>query len=373
MTYKETVGIHISCGPVGIPEAYMYERHRGPWTHCRSEGTYLLGIALNLARHGHDVTLFEYQWGNRELYPLPEGITLQSRISGEYDIYMGPGWDVGTPSKLSNIKAKMYCYLWGGNPFSSQLLDYVKPKGLNNHFMMRNSRASWKSSEEYPYSIYAPSPLVDKIKTKGNFDSNKMLWGNRHSFNTNYYYPNSTKVLEFMEKHVELYKYKVMFWKEIREMASKMGRTDILIRFRKLKDKNKGTSLETELMDSYNGIGHDEYLIELNQNKILLDSGHPGGHPQNLEAICMGCIPLLWKNDEHHFQNIIRDNNGKGISSINVNNIYGMDGPSGIDKILNDEKLYQEYYSALREVTLDHEYDIAYKICMNEIRKKGLL
>lgn len=357
MKTKETIGIQVSCAPSGHSG---YKEYKGPWTHCRSEGTYLLSLALNLARHGHSVTIFEYQWGDQERYPLPDRIKLQKEMNGEYDIYLGTGWD-----ECSSVKARIYCHGWGGDPFSSHLIDYVNKKGIKNHFMMRNSRAFWNNFGDYPYSIYVPIPLVDKIEKKGNFESKKMLWGNRSAFNGDYYIQNSEKVLEFMEKWSGSYKYKVLLWGEIKENAMLFGRTDIIRRFEELRNKNK----ETELVEPDIGIGHDEFLTELKESKILLDAGHPGEHPQNLEAICMGAIPLIWKKTEHHFQNIIKDDNGKN-KSTNINDIYGIDGSNGIDKIMNDEDLYQKYFSALREVTTDHEFDKAYDIFISEIKKK---
>ena len=41
-----------------------------------------------------------------------------------------------------------------------------------------------------------------------------------------------------------------------------------------------------------------------------------------------------------------------------------------MNRIITDEKMYQQYFDSLRIVTLDHEYDNAYKIFMKEIEDK---
>lgn len=384
---KETIGCHVSCDPFGNEREKG--EFRGPWTHCRSEGTFVLSQALNFARHGHQVTIMGYKWVDRaedfEKYPLPENVVLKNEISGKYDIYIESGWDNTCAAKrCEKINANIYIHHWGGSPWGSHLLDYIyymEKKGIKvrNHLMARPSRAFWKSYDggkddgkiRYPFGIYAPIPLVERIKNsgeKGNFDSGKMLFANRGAFNKGYA-ENSEKVLEFMEKWQNSYRYKVLLWGDIKNRAldkrelvgGEIGLggekgTDIIRRFEKLKNK--------KLIEPYIGIGHDEFLRKLDSSKILLENGHGQEHIQNLEAICMGCIPLIWKGGEHHFWTSCNDNGEK------VNELYGMDGIDGVDMILNDEVLYQKYFKDLAESIRDHEWDNSYKIFIDEIRKK---
>lgn len=384
MTDKETIGCHVSCDPFGN------EREKGvlkgPFTHCRSEGTFVLSQALNFARHGHQVTIMGYQWVDRkedfEKYPLPENVVLKNDISGKFDIYLESGWDnTYAPKRCLNINANIFIHHWGGSPWGSNLLEYIhymENKGvkMRNHLMARPSRAFWKSYDDrekrYPFGIYAPIPLVERIKNngeKGNFESKKMLFGNRGAFNRGYA-ENSEKVLSFMEKLQGSYKYKVLLWGDIKNRAldrrelvgGEVGvggekGIDIIRRFEGLKNK--------DLIEPYTGIDHDEFLRELDSSKILLENGHGQEHIQNLEAVCFGTIPLIWKGGEHHFQNIKKDG-----SSININELFGFDGVEGIDRILEDEKLYQQYFNKLSESVRDHEYGNAYSIIMSEIRKK---
>ena len=365
---KEKIACQVSCHPFG--HSGDKGEFRGPSTHCRSEGTWILAIALNMARHGHDVTIIGYQLGDPMKYPIPNNVTVHDiqyppqQIKEDFDIFIDPGWDnINAPKRCEEIKSKIYIHGWGGSPYSSELLSYVTPRNIKNHFMARPSRGFQKEYIGYPYGIYMPHPLVDKIKDKGNFSSKKMLWGNRGAFykesNTDYSIV-SEKVLEFMEKWQSKYKYKILLWGDIIERARNSGRTDIIKRFENLKEK--------ELIEPYIGIGHDEFLNELNESKILLDTAHPGVHPQNLEAICMGAIPLIWKNEtrgEHHFQKTDEEGN-----SIYINNLFNVDGPHGMDRIINSEELYQQYFKNLKDVTIDHEYDTSYKIFINQIREK---
>lgn len=384
MTDKETIGCNVSCTPFGNYKDVG--TLKGPYTHCRTEGISVLNFALNMARHGHKTTICGYEWGDRREYPLPENVILKNDVGGTYDIWVDAGWEnTYAPVRCSKVKADIYCHTWGGPPRPSGLAEYLNDKknnGLNmknqNHFMARVSRAFWKEYEEYPYSIYIPTPLVDKIKTIGNFGSKKMLWANRGSFNKDYA-DRSEKVLSFMEKlsgRDEGYYYTVLLWGDIKEKALGIGRIDIIERFEKLKTRNE----KTRLLDPYSGIGHDEFLRELNESVILLDTAHPSEHLANLEAVCMGTVPLIWRGaGEHHFQ-IFGEVGHKADDyhqlgnkvSYNVNDHgWDFDGPNGIDKILNDEKLYNEYFKDLASTVVDHEWDNSYKIFIDDVKRVG--
>ncbi len=367
MSDKQIIGCNVSCTPFG--NYVDIGKLKGPWTHCRTEGISVLNFALNMARHGHKTVICGYEWGDLREYPLPENIILRNDVGGMYDIWVDAGWEnVHAPIRCSKVKANIYCHTWGGPPGSSGLVEYAESKGIKkgfNHFMARVSRAFHKEYTEYPYSIYIPTPLVDKIKPIGNFNSKKMLWANRGSFNADYA-ARSEKVLEFMEKWCDKYDYTVLLWGDIKEKASAIGRSDIIRRFGDLRARNKNT----RLLDPYSGLDHLEFLNELISSKILLDTAHPPEHLANLEAICMGCIPFIWRGaGEHHFQNIYKEGKERKEESIKINELFDMDGPIGIDKILNNEELYQKYFDALANVTVDHQFDDSYRIFMDEVKR----
>ena len=351
---KETVIVSVPGSPFGIP-AGAPEIYLGPNTHMRSEGTWLLGVALNMARHGHETTIIDYQWGNIDKFPLPPNLNLQRGFYGVCDIFIDCGWDLKyAVERFSGINARHYVHGWGGDPAGSNFLEWQAKTGAKNHYMARTSRCFQKQFFEFPYSIYMPTPLVDKIKENPNFKSKKMLWGNRGAFDPSYT-PASEKVLEFMERHPE-YEYKVLLYSDIEKKAKESGRLDILKRFENLPHRY--------LHIPYSGIPHDEFLRELSESKILLANGQPSAHPQTLEAVCYGCIPLIWTFAEHHFQLI---------TGQPVNKYYDTNGPDGIDQILEEPDKWQDYYDALKTVTLDHEYDNAYNIFMDSIHRKEML
>lgn len=379
MSDKETVAVYVPGSPFGVmPGEKMI--YRGPNTHMRSEGSWMLSIALNMARHGHPTTILEYPWGDTKEYPLPENIGLFPHgggYTGKFDIYISMGWeDVHAPMRCRDIDAKIFIHGWGGNPRGSTFLDYAEKHNLKNHYMANWSRCFKNLFDTFEYGIYMPTPLVDKIKEKGNFHSKKMLWGNRGAFNPGYK-RESLKILDFMERYPE-YEYTVLLYDDIKQrclheknwygdgIGGEEG-INIVKRFESLPNKR--------LLDTYQGLPHDEFLRELNESKILLANGQPSCHPQTLEAACMGSIPLIWNFADHHFKYLPEkydkdklDERDQGYKY--VNDMFGMNGPDGIDKIMNDEDLYQKYYSALREVTMDHEFDNAYRILMQNIREK---
>ncbi len=361
---KETVGCSVSCHPFG--HSGDNGKFKGPHTHCRSEGTWLLGVALNMARHGHKVTIMGYYWGDSMDYPIPNNVNLQDNVEGEFDMYIDAGWDnINAPKRAERVKSLIYVHAWGGSPHTSSLIDYVEPRNIKNHFMARPSRAFWRQYKDYKYGIYMPTPLVDKIKDRGNFESKKMLWGNRGAFNRDYA-SDSEKVLDFMVKWKRDYHYKVLLWGDIVEKLNQNFDSEYSSKMiKKFEDLNN-----RELVEPYIGIGHDEFLNELDESKVLLDTAHPPEHPQNLEAVCMGAIPLIWKKAEHHFQVFENNGNNDDKKVVNVNELFNIDGPNGMDKIINDEELYQRYFDSLKKVTVDHEYDNSYEIFMKQVKEK---
>lgn len=368
-----TVGCNVACSPFGHNQDGKY---KGQSTHCRTEGVSVLNVALNMARHGHEVTLCGYQWcepGDESKYPLPANVKLQKEVGGKYDVWFDAGWSIPhAEERCSKVDAQIYCHTWGGNPDSSHLEESIcngKTKG--KHYMARVSRAFWREFDKYPYSIYMPTPLIEKIRAEGNYNSNKMLWANRGSWNKDYA-SRSEKILEWMEKHPE-YEYTVLLWGDIKEKAhqffDKNYADSIVQRFENLKNK--------ELIEPYTGLPHDEFLNELSKSKILLDSAHPPEHLANIEAVCMGCIPLIWNGaGEHHFQWITEAMSISNCLSSpkqghKINEAFGMDGVN-VDRILNTETLYQRYFKELSRVTVDHEWENAYQIFVDELKKKGL-
>lgn len=378
MSDKFNVGTNVSCSPFGHGQSGKY---KGQSTHCRTEGISVLNVALNMARHGHQVTICGYQWWQNDedkiKYPLPPNITLQKEIGGKYDVWLDAGWSIPhAEERCSKVDAQIYCHTWGGNPNSSHLDESIangKTKG--KHYMARVSRAFWKEFNDYSYSIYMPTPLVEKIRPVGNYNSNKMLWANRGSWNKDYA-ARSEKILSWMEKHPD-YDYTVLLWGDIKEKAhsffDKNYADSIVQRFEGLKNK--------ELLEPYTGLSHDKFLEELGKSKISLDSAHPPEHLANLEAVCMGCIPLIWNGaGEHHFQRITQAISIKALpsiqeidgdcKSIKVNEMFDMDGINGIDRMLNTEGLYQRYFEELSNVTIDHEWENSYKIFMKQLEER---
>jgi hypothetical protein len=348
---KETVIVNVCGSPFGIP-AESPEIYLGANTHMRSEGTWLLGVALNMARHGHPVKIVDYQWGDTNKYPLPPNVTLQKGCTGICDIFIDCGWDLKyAVERFSGINAGQYIHGWGGDPAGSSFLEWQNKTKAKNHYMARTSRCFQSFFFKFPYSIYMPTPLVDKIKPTANFNSKKMLWGNRGAFNLSYT-PASEKILEFMERHPE-YNYKVLLYSDIKAKAMEIGRADIIERFEKLPNS---------ILDyPYSGIPHDVFLQELSESKVLLANGQPSAHPQTLEAICEGCVPLIWSFAEHHFQSL---------DGTPVNELFGISGPDGLEAFLEDPEAWQEYYELLKEPTRDHEYDQAYKTFIDELHRK---
>lgn len=325
-------------------------------THMRGEGMWMLDMALNIARHGHDVTILAYQWGDRNNYPLPRNISLQNEFEGECDVFMDSGWeDTHAPQRCKKIKAKCYIHGWHGDPAESTFLNYVKEHNLKNHYIGGMSRCFKYFCDKYPFSLYAPLPVVDKIKSTPNINSKKMLWANKGAFHIAYI-KYSEQVLEFMERHPDC-EYTVLFYGDIINRAiSEVNRPDIIKRFERLPNAN--------LIEPYTGITHDKFMKELDDSILLLDNGQPSAHPQSIEALCMGCIPLIWDVGEHqhHFQTKSYENVPKKHNMENV-------GPN-IDRLLTDKNLHIEYYNALRDVMTDHENDNAYEILMNGIYNK---
>lgn len=383
MSDKETVAVYVPCGPFGVMpnEKTVY---RGAHTHCRSEGTWMLSTALNMARHGHPTTILEYPWGNSIDYPVPENISFQphsmtNEYKGKFDIYISMGWeDAVAPMRFKGIDASIYIHGWGGNPRHSGLEQYANKHNLKNHYLARWSRCFANLFDTYDYGFYMPTPLVDKIPTQGNYNAKKTLWANRGAFNPGYK-KISLQILDFMEKYPE-YEHTVLLYDDIKQrclhkknwygdgIGGKEGQW-IVNRFESLPKR--------KLINTYQGLPHDEFLRELGESKLMMANGQPSCPPQTLEAVCMGSIPLIWNFADNHFKHVPNDKSkyGKDFNERDesyryVNVEFGIDGTTNLDKIMNDENLYQKYYTALREVTLDHEYDNAYNMLMKNIYEK---
>lgn len=331
-------------------------------THMRGEGIWMLDVALNLARHGHDVTILAYGWckpGDEDKYPLPKNITLQREFQGECDVFMDSGWENEcAPQRYKNIKADCYIHGWHGDPAGSTFLEYAKEHNLKNHYIGGMSRCFKYFCDKYPFSLYVPIPIVNKIKTLPNTDSKKMLWANKGAFHIAYI-KYSEQILEFMERHLD-YKYTILFYGDIVNRAiNEVNRPDIVKRFEKLSIDG-----HVNLIEPYTGITHDKFMEELDQSILLLDNGQPSMHPQSIEALCKGCIPLIWKVGEHqhHFLTKSYENvPGKFVPNLEELNI---------EKLLDDKNLHIDYYNALKETMIDHEFDNAYTILLNEIYNK---
>ena len=349
---KESVFVGVCGSPFGVP-AGAREEYLGPNTHMRSEGTWLLGVALNMARHGHPTTIIDYSWGDQNRYPLPENVTLQKGFYGKCDYFIDCGWDLKyTVERFSGINARHYIHGWGGDPAGSTFLEWQQGTGAKNHYIARTSRCFQNMANKFPFNIYMPTPLVDKVKPHSNFDSIQMMWGNRGAYCKSYDIY-SDRLLSFMERH-QNYDYLVLLYGDIKEKAAALDRLDVQKRFEALPKRY--------LHDPYWGIPHDEFLQQLGASKILLANGCPSAHPQTLEAVCYGCIPVLWNIAEHHFQ----DKEGNPL-----NNLFKVDGPEGaLEEMLEDRECWETYYKVLTTAAKDHEYDRSYKIFMDAIHQK---
>jgi len=156
-----------------------------------------------------------------------------------------------------------------------------------------------------------------------------------------------------MERHPK-YDYKVLLYGDILEKSAALGRADVPARFEKLPNR--------WLYLPYWGIPHDEFLNELSNSKVLLANGCPSAHPQTLEAVCCGCVPVLWNFAEHHFQNLQGEP---------YNSFYNICGPEGtFEEILENFDRWEAYYTVLTEAARDHEYDRSYEIFMDGIQLK---
>lgn len=350
----ETVFVHVQGSPFGVP-AGAREEYLGANTHMRSEGTWLLGVALNMARHGHPTTILAYPWGDQQVYPLPKNITLQKEFSGECDIFIDCGWDPRyAVQRFTDIKAKHYVHGWGGDPAGSSFLEWQKITGAKNHYLARTSRCFQKLFYQFPFSIYMPTPICEKVQRNSNFRSQKMLWANRGAYNESYA-QYSDRLLAFMERNPK-YEYKVLLYGDIEQKAAAIGRTDVTRRFDALPNRR--------LSIPYWGIPHNEFLYILSESKVLLANGCPSAHPQTLEAVCCGCVPVLWNHAEHHFQNWGGDP---------YNRFYDIEGPEGLERILEDLYSWEAYYTLLTDAAKDHEYEAAYRIFMDGIRRKEMV
>jgi hypothetical protein len=352
---RESVFVHVSGAPFGIP-AGAREQYLGPYTHMRSEGTWLLGVALNMARHGHPTTILAYPWGDQFDYPLPENVSLQKDFVGKCDIFIDCGWDDRYAlDRFKDVKAGFYVHGWGGDPAGSSFLNWQKKTGAKNHFMARTSRCFQKQFREFPFSVYMPTPLCEKVKRNSNFKSRRMLWANRGAYNESYA-QYSDQLLAFMERHPEYY-YEVLLYVDIMQKAKQLGRLEeVDYRFRHLPNR--------DLSFPYWGIPHNQFLNELSESKVLLANGCPSAHPQTLEAVCMGCVPVLWSHAENHFQNHF---------GYSYNLHYGVDGPNeAFDLMLEDFDAWETYYTLLTDAAKDHEYDNAYSIFKEELLEKDL-
>lgn len=306
----------------------------------------MLGIALNMARHGHPTTILAYQWGDQSRYPLPENVTLQGECRGKCDYFLDVGWDSQyAPQRFADVQARHYVHGWGGDPAGSTFLPYAQSHRLTNHYMARNSRALRAAFDRYPFSIYAPTPLVQHVPEAPNFDSRRTLWANRGAFHPTYA-PYSEQVLALMERLPD-YEHTVLLWGDVKTRATDLGRPDIVTRFEGLP--------KVKLDEPYWGIPHDAFLRALGDSKLLLANGQGSIPPQTLEAVCMGCVPLLWPGPEHHFGDIAHR--------------HGLLG-TAIERVLEGRGAFTEYYNDLAEVARDHEWDRSYALLIRAFEEK---
>lgn len=339
----ESFLVHVCGGPFGIDPG-SESIYKGPWTHMRSEGTYTLAIALNLAQHGHPVTIAMYGWGDQNKYPLPENVSLIKSFEGTYDYYIDHGepWDA-FEQRGKNVKASKYIFGYGGAP--------NHPKFFDDNWDPRWRVArpnlcfkDWYDKLPPNRGIYMPHPLSEKLYPP-NVDSKYMVWGNRGSFCTADYSRASEQVLQLMERHSE-YTYLVLLYSDIKgthfDKKIPGASPDIISRFEKLPD--------VVLDEPYYGLDHDVLLGKLKKSKVLLSNGRPACNPLPIEQVCFGGITLAW--EEGPF--------------VTVAQKYGFFG-AGIDELLDSRELYIKYQEEQADIAKDHVYENAYRIFMEEL------
>lgn len=319
---------------------------KGQHTQMRGEGRYELNLALNLARHGHPVSILNFRWGDTNKYPLPPNIKLEQTnweiFGGDCDIYIKTGWeDCKEPMIHRNVHAKVYLHGWFGNPKMSSFFNYYNQHKflLKNHYMF-GLKPSFDGFPQDIY-VYVPMPIIEKIKEYPNINSKKVLYANKEGFDGEFLYI-SIKNLEWMEQHPE-YQYTILFFDNIEKTLKEQKLYNIIDRITKIPNVNLVSG----------GIPHDELINELGKSILLLDLA--GLHPLTTEAISMGCIPIFLGNDGVRVHAIID---------------IGLD-PEKQQKFLynmNDNTSFIEYYNYLRSKIEDQQYDNSYNIFMEGIR-----
>lgn len=318
---------------------------KGQHTQMRGEGRWELNLALNLARHGHPVSILDFKWGDTSKYPLPENITLEQTgyeiFRGNCDVFFKAGWeDCKEPIIYRNVKAKMYIHGWFGNPKSSSFLNYHNKHifSTKNHYMAGLD----KSYEDFPCDmyIYVPLPTTEKIKDYPNVNSNKVLFANKGAFDENYLHV-SLKILKWILQNSQ-YQYTILFYRDIEKRLQNQLQYQII---EKLHAPN------IRLIDS--GLSHEEFIKELDESILLLDQ--PILHPQTAEAISMGCIPIFLGHEDP-----VRI---KGFDIVHIDHDKQL-------KFLEGKIDTVEYYNLLKNLIIDNQYDNAYQILMKQIRNK---
>lgn len=332
---KESFIVHVCGAPFGIDPGSKAV-YKGPWTHMRSEGTWLLSVALNLARNGHPVTIAMYDWGD---YPIPENVSFTKEFKGKFDYYIDVGgpWEIGG-TRMNDVKAGKYIWGWGGSPNYPEFLN----DNWKDKWRVARPNACYKEGyDALPPNrgLYMPIPAAEK-QYPPNVSANMMLWGSRGAFN-NVYTENSELILQLMERHPE-YNYLVLLFGDIREKAS----VEIVERFKRLPNGY--------LNEPYYGLDHDELISRLKQSAFLLSNGTPGCNPLPIEAVCYGGITLVWTDSP--FQPLIAK--------------YGYYG-ANVDELIGSKDNYIKYQKAQAEIASDHIWDNAYRIFMKELQDGG--
>ena len=321
---------------------------KGQHTQMRGEGRWELNLALNLARHGHPVSILGFKWGDTSKYPLPENITLEQTgweiFGGNCDVFFKAGWeDCKEPMIYRNVKAKIYIHGWYGSPKSSSFLNFHKQHKFStkNHYMAGLD----KSYEDFPRDmyIYSPIPIIEKIKDSPNINSNKVLLANKGVFSGDYLYV-SLKMLEWIIQNPK-YQYTILFYDDIEKRLKEQMMHYII------------EKLHTPKIRLINGgLSHEEYIKELVDSIFLLDQ--PILHPQTAEAISAGCTPIFLGHED--------------TERINAFKVINVDHDKQL-RFLEGKIDIIEYYNLLKNLIIDQQYDNAYQILMKEIQDKVII
>lgn len=318
------VGVIACGGPQGLstdPDACF----KGVSTHLRSEGTYILEHALNLARHGIEV---EYQcemWGSND---IPHNLNIVKTIT-DCDVLLSSGLE-----EYSTISNNLHLHFWGSTSDELNCLSgkHIYLQGYN--FILN----AWKNNT---HGMYAPHPIYEK-QLKPNVNSTNTLWANRGAFFNTQYASESEPLLQILERHQD-FNHTILLFDNIREE----GGNAIASRFENLHNR--------KLIRPLSGVNHTEFINLLSKSKFLMSFIRQQVAPTPIEAVAYGAVPFVYSNSQHNFETILKDFDLDGIKT---------------EKLFTDDELYIEYHTALSQYIVNHSYDNSFNILMSGIKER---